>query len=309
MLNINKARKYPNLFRRLVGISPQDFDKLIATLEKHYMHFQRKRLSRRERERDIGAGAKFKLSLEQRVFMTLFFLRHYTTFALLGFLFDLHESNAYRNVEIMKEFLKEYIPLPNKVKKKKISSLDELLEEIPHVELLIDGTEQERNRPKDKEERKTYYSGKKKRHSIKSQIVVERDSGLIVDVSSGWEGSMHDLRIFKETNLVEKYRGHRVKVWVDSGYEGIEKLVSGWEVNKPKKKPKGRELRDVDRVRNKEINKVRVKIEHKIRAMKRYQVFGGRYRGRVKGYEDMVEVIAGLVNMEEMMRMGMMWDM
>jgi len=43
----------------------------------------------------IGAGGKFKLSLQERVFMTLFFLRHYLTFALLGFLFELHESNAY----------------------------------------------------------------------------------------------------------------------------------------------------------------------------------------------------------------------
>ncbi len=38
------------------------------------------------------------MSLEERVFMPLFFLRHYLTFALLGFLFELHESNAYRNV-------------------------------------------------------------------------------------------------------------------------------------------------------------------------------------------------------------------
>ncbi len=57
-------------------------------LKKAYPDFEMRRLARRER--GIGAGGKFKLSLEERVFMTLFFLRHYLTFALLGFLFELH---------------------------------------------------------------------------------------------------------------------------------------------------------------------------------------------------------------------------
>ncbi|MQK95514.1 transposase family protein, partial [Escherichia coli] len=103
---------------------------LMAVLNKAYPDFERRRLSRRRRERAIGAGGKFKLSLEERVFMTLFFLRHYPTFALLGFLFDLHESNAYRNVEMMKEFLREHLPLPEKVRRKRISSIDELLDEM-----------------------------------------------------------------------------------------------------------------------------------------------------------------------------------
>jgi len=95
MLNLEKAKKSPNFFRRLTGISLQEFDELMAVLKKAYPDYERRRLSRREREREIGAGGKFKLSLQERVFMTLFFLRHYLTFALLGFLFELHESNAY----------------------------------------------------------------------------------------------------------------------------------------------------------------------------------------------------------------------
>ncbi|MFA4029186.1 MAG: hypothetical protein GDYSWBUE_001966 [Candidatus Fervidibacterota bacterium] len=47
---------------------------------------------------------KVQVIFERKVFITLFFLRHYLTFALLGFLFELHESNAYRNFEMMKIF-------------------------------------------------------------------------------------------------------------------------------------------------------------------------------------------------------------
>ncbi|MQK95173.1 transposase family protein, partial [Escherichia coli] len=97
--------------------------------------------------------------------------------------------------------------------------------------------------------------------------------------------------------------------WVDRGYEGIERVANGWEIEKPKKKAKGRELTEGEKGRNREINGVRVEVEHKILSMKRYQVFGGRYRGRMKGYEETVEILAGLVNMEQMRRMGMDWKM
>ncbi len=53
------------------------------------------------------------------------------------------------------------------------------MEEMPEIELLIDATEQERRRPKE---------GRKKRHVIKSQVVVEKREGLILDVSNWMEG-------------------------------------------------------------------------------------------------------------------------
>ncbi len=43
--------------------------------------------------------------------------------------------------------------------------------------------------------------------------------------------------------------------------------------------------------------------------MKRYQFFGGKNRGRGKGYRETVELLAGLVNMEQMRRKGMAWMM
>ncbi|MFN4179513.1 MAG: transposase family protein, partial [Armatimonadota bacterium] len=142
-----------------------------------------------------------------------------------------------------------------------------------------------------------------------SQIVVERGKGLILDVSSGWMGSIHDFRVFEGSRVVRKFARFKVKGWVDGGYEGIERVAIGWEIKKPKKKPKGGELTEEEKERNREINRERVEVEHKILAMKRYQFFGGKYRGRGKGYGETVELLAGLVNMEQMRRMGMAWVM
>ena len=54
-------------------------------------------------------------------------------------------------------------------REKKISTLKELLEKHPEFkEIFIDATEQELPKPKDKERRKDFYSGKRKRHTAKS---------------------------------------------------------------------------------------------------------------------------------------------
>ncbi|MEM3146905.1 MAG: transposase family protein [Archaeoglobaceae archaeon] len=115
--------------------------------------------------------------------------------------------------------MREHLPLPERVRKKKISSFEDLLEEMPEIELLIDATEQERQRPKEKGKRKRYYSGRK-RQTIKSQIVVERGKGLILDVSSGWYGSIHDLKVFERSGVVRKFGCFKVKGRTDKGYVG-----------------------------------------------------------------------------------------
>lgn len=41
---------------------------------------------------------------------------------------------------------------------------------FPELKAIIDATEQEIPRPKDRKKRKTHYSGKKKRHTVKKQL-------------------------------------------------------------------------------------------------------------------------------------------
>ncbi|MFN3477004.1 MAG: hypothetical protein ACK4Z6_05565, partial [Candidatus Methylomirabilales bacterium] len=47
MINLQRAKKCPTIFRRLTGISPQAFEELMAVLNKAYPDFERRRLSRR----------------------------------------------------------------------------------------------------------------------------------------------------------------------------------------------------------------------------------------------------------------------
>jgi len=52
-----------------------------------------------KRERAIGAGRHFKLTVRDRIIMVLVYYRLYITYTLAGFLFDLDQSNVCRDIE------------------------------------------------------------------------------------------------------------------------------------------------------------------------------------------------------------------
>jgi hypothetical protein len=132
------------------------------------------------------------VEVPERLLMTLMYFRLYTTESLLGYLFDLHESsvNRERNQRMVPVLL-EVLPVPmrdkmgllrsapgepvNPMARKRIGTLEELLEKYPEIrEVLIDATEQPtqrpKDKPKDKQARQEHYSGKKKRHTLKTQV-------------------------------------------------------------------------------------------------------------------------------------------
>ena len=60
--------------------------------------------------------------------------------------------------------------------------LEDMLAHFPDLEFIVDATEQPIYRPKGKEAQKLYYSGKRKRHTIKTQLAVT-PMGEIGDIS------------------------------------------------------------------------------------------------------------------------------
>src|SRR6201985_3529140 len=80
--------------------------------------------------------------------------------------------------------------------------------------LIFDGTEQPIQRPGRKQ--RCGYSGKKKRHTIKTEIVIT-EPGRIVSVSRPAPGSVHDITIRRRGPQIPK----DAHVYVDSGYQGV----------------------------------------------------------------------------------------
>lgn len=96
--------------------------------------------------------------------------------------------------------------------------LDWLLvrEVLPEFQLIVDSSEQARERPKEYEQKK-FYSGKKSNHTLKNQFIVLPKGKDIVDVLPGEPGPSSDINLFRarleEFALVQKFSG-------DNAYKG-----------------------------------------------------------------------------------------
>ena len=93
---------------------------------------------------------------------------------------------------------------------------------------------------------RNFYSGKKKRHTLKSQVVIETESLRIICTAHG-TGKEHDFQLFKRSK-VKPIKS--IEVLADKGYQGINQIHSFSYT--PFKKPRKREL--TDREKNTTVN-------------------------------------------------------
>src|SRR6476619_540682 len=199
-----RLSRKPLLFKSFTGLEITEFDVISKEIESKYDEHERKRLSNRKRKRDVGAGRPFKLKLRERLLMLLVYYRLYITFTLSGFLFDLDQSNVYRDISILEPLIKLCVPLPKKLYKRsrRARTMDEVEGYFPGFKAFVDSTEQEIPRPtKNKRRRKSYYSGKKKKHTVKTQYMVNGE-GLILHKTEHKKGRKHDYEIFKNKHPI-----------------------------------------------------------------------------------------------------------
>jgi len=164
----------------------------------------------------------------------------------------------------------------------------------------IDGTERRRQRPKDKEKQKQFYSGKKKTHTVKNNLIVTLGKRRVEYLGYTWEGKKHDKKIcdaegheFPEGSILYK----------DTGYQGYE--PAGVQTRQPKKKPRGRELTAQEKEQNALISSVRIVVEHVICGVKRCRIVKDVFRNTRDKFADLVmEIVCGLHNFRTAYRTG-----
>ena len=121
---------------------------------------------------------------------------------------------------------------------------------------LIDVTECCIQRPKYSQMQEEFYSGKKKKHTIKAQIIMNKSDRKILSVHFD-KGGIHDFKLLKNT---ENKLPKTLKLLADSGYQGINGLFE--KSLTPKKKSKNNPLSNQDKELNKLISSIRISIEH-----------------------------------------------
>lgn len=103
------------------------------------------------------------ITYKSLLFFTLFSLKSGLTYDLLGFVFKLDVSNAKRNQSLGLEVLKRGLDDAGLLPKRSFATAEEFSAYFQqHKSVILDGTEQRMQRPKDNDEQKAFYSGKKK---------------------------------------------------------------------------------------------------------------------------------------------------
>ena len=150
-----------------------------------------------------------------------------------------------------------------------------------------------KNRVKNRNNKqKHFYSGKKKRHTLKSQIVVDKKTKKVICTSFS-NGKKHDFQLFKESGV--RWTKNRCGV-TDSGYTGIQKLQKNTKL--PKKSSKKKPLTVEEKRVNREISSERAVNENVIGSLKRFRILSDRYRNRRKRFGLRLNLIAGIYNFE-----------
>lgn len=155
--------KNPQQTKRILGLDYEQLQQLINHAENRHKQKQAEIEKTKIRLIAKGGGRKPKLSIADEIVLTLVYLRHLPTFQLLGLQFGVSESTANDIFNYWLVLLGELLPPSLLEQVKKSESEFELVREIlGEMELIVDSSEQVRERPGDYEEQKNSPQARKK---------------------------------------------------------------------------------------------------------------------------------------------------
>ena len=270
-MNIVKLKRHPRVFARLFGIEPDKFDALVEQVRPLWLKAESKRLNH-PRKIKKGGGRPYALTLEQNVAMLLLYTRTYVTHAFLSALFDVHDSRICRYFARIRPSVEFVFKVP-------ISRQADLSEE-EILKLIVDATEQRTER----RQKGCGYSGKKKAHTIKTQIVVDK-GGNIHHVSASVPGTIHDKKLFDRSGVIlpDTAKG-------DLAYLGTNLTISF-------KSSKLHPLTQRQKDWNTRHSRKRIIVEHVFASLKVFRILADRFRGSLINYHQYFLIVCGLRNL------------
>jgi hypothetical protein len=297
MLRSSELVTRPRVLRALTGLTVAEFDALVAEAVPRLAAADHVRHDRPGRRRAIGAGHPFALRPRDQVLLTIVWLRVYLTNIGLGELFGVEESTVRRTtkrvlpvLEVLgRERLRPPDPGGTRV------TLDAVLADAPELVVLIDTFEQRIQRPQDRTEADTYYSGKKKQHTAKTQVTVDERDGRFTDISETVRGPTADITLVKDSAVLTRLPP-RVGAAGDLAYVGLAAVHPAGLGVTPRRKPRGQPRPAEDVAYNQAFARRRVTVEHSLRRLRLYEALTQTDRHHRRHLTARVVACAGLVN-------------
>ena len=146
---------------------------------------------------------------------------------------------------------------------KRLKTAEEVEQYFPGFKAFIDVTEQQIPRPNDKRRKRLYYSGKRKRHTVKQEVMVNTE-GKILYKARCKAGHNHDYKIYKANHPVTPKEVENV---FDLGFLGVEKgegpvILEAMKMYNEIKSPIKGKIKDIRKIKmNRQVGDVMIVFE------------------------------------------------
>ena len=296
--------QHPTVFRAVTGLTLDEFDEYVEPLSHQLAAQERHRLEREGRQRAVGGGRTQELDWEDQFLLSLVWLRLYPTYEVLGYFFGCSDTSAYRVVQRCLPWLEatgrsEIQRSQAHAQRKRGYRLEAILAQVPGLAVIVDTFEQPIERPRTRQEADSFYSGKKKSHTLKSQISVDAYTGEVLDVADSQSGRKQDKGIFTHSGTSDRLPSNTAFL-ADLGYPGLIKDLPLAAI--PRRKPRSQPRPAADVLFNTQFAQVRVEVEHTIAMIRRYLALTLRDRHHRRFHTERVVAVAGLVNFRKRSR-------
>jgi len=268
-MNFDQLKQLPgSRIKALVGLVPALLGELLFQVVPELERRRRARLPQRaERKRHWGVneGSPREVTPLAKVLMTLIYLRHHVSPEVggvrVGYSADTSENACHEVVPVLRDLLPAQKGEADK--KWRRSEPPGTPAEVDLVS--VESFETPVRRPSGPERQRWSYSGKKKRHTLKTQLATAQ-AGEILTISAGQRGPKAELKLYEQTPWPEPL--------TDKPRLGDKAYVSSEhpELTTPHKKPKGGQLTEEQVRENKPLSSRRVRVEPAIRRVKGFRL-------------------------------------
>ena len=298
-MDIERVFRKAKLLRTLTTLGPGEFERLLVAFDAVWQDRRHGRnYAGQARQRQPGAGHKGTFATTRaKLFFVLFYFKCYPLQEVMAVLFGVSQGQVSHWVGVLTPLVNEALGRELLLPARRPADLEALLEAVPELRLLvIDGAERPVRRPKNKDDQKKNYSGKKKAHCKKNLLLSSEKRVVYLGPTS--PGSVHDKKLADASGLTYPPDALVVK---DTGFQGYEPPDCA--TLQPRKKPRGRELHPIQKTINQVISRVRVSVEHAIAGVKRCRIVADTFRCWRRGLVDEAMLAAsGLHNLRVLTR-------
>lgn len=287
LLELTRYKK--DKVRSLFGLTPAALGELfLAALPEIERRRDAQQHNKPHRKRKVGGGRKRLLKPYQELLLVLLYLRHNVAFSVVGMMFSVSADVAENTFHEIVGVLRDVCPANRWEAEKRWSKKEPSWKPEDIDQVIVDSFETPVPRPSIEPKQRALYSGKKKDHTLKTEIITNLNADIL-DVDAGYRGPKSDKKLHEHSPVAKQFPNAVVKA--DLAYQGLDHS----EV--PHKKPRGGELTPQQKEENRAFSSVRVRVEHSIRRVKAFRIVRDEYRLATGLFSRSCRCVVGLVQL------------